>query len=250
MIIERWVYYSLSFHLEKNLMCHVNTGKSWDRPIFLTDQQSIWEYYSKLQGKVVPEDFVMAVFTAITDYNSPQPIVLVTIVDLYYRYLNGLRGIYPWVSLPFSALNYETGVRLMAPMMESFHGVFAMFSLAQRNLQLLRLALGHYGVDFITFHDCGCFMPDRDEDIMNTEFYKNVNLVRSHFEALGGEVEVVPFEAQEWQSPDLDMGLCEQRSYIRMIECLESLDFAGKLMHSSSIQSAKENLPFVNFAKN
>jgi len=231
-------------------MCHVNTGNSWDRPIALEDIGDICSYYSKLGGVKVPKEFIEDIFIAITSMNSPQPIVLVTIVDLYYRWLNDMKGIYPWVTLPFSALNYETGVRLMAPMMESFHGVFAMFSLAQRNLQLLRLTLRQYGVDFVTFHDCGCFMPDRDEDVMDTQFYQDINLVRSHYEALGGDVEIVPFGESEWQAPDLDMGLCEQRSYIRMIECLESLDFAGKLMHSSSIQSAKENLPFVNFAKN
>lgn len=204
-------------------MCHVNTGNAWDRPIAEVDIDDIFTYYARLDGGKVSKLFVQSVFRAITSMNSPQPIVLITIVDLYYRRLKNMKGVYPWVSLPFSALNYETGVRLMAPMMEPFHGVFAMFSLAQRNLQLLRLTLGQYGVDFVTFHDCGCFMPDRDEDVTKTQFYQDINLVRSHYEALGGDVEIVPFEAQEWQSPDLDMGEEEIQAYIRMNQCLNTL---------------------------
>jgi hypothetical protein len=229
-------------------MCHVNTGNSWDRPIASVDIDDIFVYYARLGGVKVSKDFIQSVFRAITSMNSPQPIVLITIVDLYYRCLNGMKGMYPWVSLPFSALNYETGVRLMSPMMEPFHGVFAMFSLAQRNLHLLRLTLGQYGVDFVTFHDCGCFMPDRDENVMNTEFYKDINLVRSHYEALGGDVEIVPFEVQEWQSPDLDMGEEEIQSYIRMHQCLNTLKPLARDSHFATEQVciSMQRVPFGN----
>jgi hypothetical protein len=129
-----------------------------------------------------------------------------------------------------------------------FHGVFAMFSLAQRNLQLLRLTLGQYGVDFVTFHDCGCFMPDRDEDVMNTRFYRDINLVRSHYEALGGDVEVVPFEAKEWQSPDLDMGAEEIQAYIRMNQCLNTLKVLPTDSHFATEQVfiSMQRVPFGN----
>jgi hypothetical protein len=230
------------------LICHVNTGNSWDRPIAEVDIEDIFAYYSRLDGVKVSKPFVESVFQAITSMNSPQPIVLVTIVDLYYRWLNDMKGIYPWVSLPFSALNYETGVRLMAPMMEPFHGVFAMFSLAQRNLQLLRCTLGQYGVYFVTFHDCGCFMPDRDEDVMNTLFYQDINLVRSHFEALGGDVEIVPFSAQEWQASSLDMREEEIQAYIRMNQCLNTLNPLARESHFATEQVfiSMQRVPFGN----
>lgn len=228
-------------------MCHVNTGHAWDRPIALVDIDDIALYYSNLDGEKVSKSFIQSIFRAITIMNSPQPIVLVTIVDLYYRWRNGIQGVYPWVSLPFSALNYDTGVRLMAPIMEPFHGVFAMFSLAQRNLHLLRLTLGQYGVDFVTFHDCGCFMPDRDENVMNTEFYQDINLVRSHYEALGGDVEIVPFESLEWKSTYLDMGNEEIEAYIRMHDCLNNLKKVRKDNYFSTqqVQLSTKRLPFM-----
>lgn len=229
-------------------MCHVNTGNSWDRPIALVDVDDIFSYYENLDGVKVSKDFIQSIFRAITSMNSPQPIVLVTIVDLYYRWLNGIKGEYPWVALPFSALNYDTGVRLMAPIMEPFHGVFAMFSLAQRNLHLLRLTLGQYGVDFVTFHDCGCFMPDRDENVMNTQVYQDINLVRSHYEALGGDIEIVPFEAQEWRSTCLDMGNTEIKAYIRMHECLNTLKTLtnDSYLSTEQVRISMQRVPFGN----
>jgi hypothetical protein len=230
------------------LMCHVNTGNSWDRPIAFEDIDDICSYYSKLGGVKVPKEFIQTIFQAITSMNSPQPIVLVTIVDLYYRWLNDMKGVYPWATLPFSALNYKSGVRLMAPMMEPFHGVVAMFLLAQRNIQLLRDALEEYGVTFMTFHDCSCFMAGRVEGVMNTQFYQDINLVRSHFEALGGDVEFVPFEAQEWQSPDLDMGEEEIQAYIRMNQCLNTLKPLARESHfaTKQVDISMQRVPFGN----
>jgi len=228
-------------------MCHVNTGKSWDRPIMAADLKAVWEFYSHLSGGLVSYRFVDSVYGAITDSNSPQPIVLVAIIDLYYRHLIGAKGVYPWVALPFSALDYQSGIRLMAPIMEPFHGVFAMFSLAQRNLELLRQVLWDWGVQFVVFHDCGCFMPDRESgDVTQSALYQDINLVRSHYEALGGPVEVVPFDdAIEWQSLHLDMGLLEREAYVRMNSCLEQLPPLAQLHHSpENIRRVMERLPF------
>lgn len=207
-------------------MCHQNTGLCYDRPIAQKDVLDIFNFYQLLPGgEKVSLVFIQDVFDAIKDSNSPQPIVLVALVELYFRKANGFIGKkYPWVALPFSALNYETGERLMSPKMGPFHGVFAMFSLAQRNLGLLRNKLEKYGVDFITFHDCGCFMPDRDDnDIMETQIYQDINLVRSHYEALGGAVRNLSFDQPEWKSPYLDMGSEEINSYLRMDDCLKTL---------------------------
>lgn len=114
--------------------------------------------------------------------------------------------------------------------------------------RILRLTLGQYGVDFVTFHDCGCFMPDRDEDVMSTEVYKDINLVRSHFEALGGDVEVVPFEEQEWQSPNLDMGEEEIQAYIRMNQCLNTLKPLARESHfaTEQVDISMQRVPFGN----
>ncbi len=232
-------------------MCHEKTSFSYDRPISDEDILTVINFYHSLDGQKVPVDFVVGVFDAITDSNSPQPIVLVTLVDLYYRKINDLVGVkYPWVSLPFSALDYKSGERLMSPEMGPFHGVFAMFSLAQRNLGILRNFLSEFGVDFITFHDCGCIMPDRDDDVMNTENYKSINLVRSHYEALGGAVRVLSFDQLEWLSPWLDMGLEEIQAYQRMTECLLTLNSDSEIYHSEEyIQNAMNKvMPILDMA--
>lgn len=224
-------------------MCHQNTGLCYDRPISKEDISDIFDFYQKLPRKKVPLKFIKDVFEAITDSNSPQPIVLVTLVDLYYRTLNRLKGTYPWVTLPFSALDFRSGERLMSPEMGPFHGVFAMFSLAQRNIGLLRNKLSKYDVDFITFHDCGCFMPDRDDgDIMDTQIYKDINLLRSHYEALGGAVRILSFDQPEWNSSFLDMGSEEIQSYIAMTECLNTLKANSNFYTEDKISVVKQRI--------
>ena len=90
-------------------------------------------------------------------------------------------------------------------------------------------------------------IPVRDENVMNTEFYQDINLVRSHYEALGGDVEIVPFESREWKSTYLDMGNEEIEAYIRMHDCLNNLKKVRKDNYFSTqqVQLSTKRLPFM-----
>ncbi len=204
-------------------MCHVNTGANWDRPIQRTDLEWVVNYYP------VSEELIEDIWEVILTDNSPQPIVLVALVDLAYRYQNKLVGDkYPWVTLPFSALLDDPGtiqpIRVMAPQMSPFHGIFGMFALASSTVDLLKEMLhDKWQLSFDFFCDCGCIMTDPPNLHRSTQFFKDLNLVRGDAEAHGGGMEIAPFEDPLWKDSRLDMGWAEIEAYQRMQECIQGL---------------------------
>ena len=201
-------------------MCHEATDASYDRPLFPEDVPLIARHYPHLD-----RDGIDAVYQAITDHHWPQPAVLVTVLEMIDRAMRGDIGYYQHPTMPFSAMDLDTFERVQSDAMHAFHTVFESMALAQRNMVLLNDALkAHFGLQLVLFCDCGCSIVPADEEPYLTNWYQEINQLRSLAEAAGTKViRVSDFNDPEWVARSLDMGEAEIVSYQRMFNILQGL---------------------------
>jgi hypothetical protein len=205
-------------------MCHEASGVSYDRPIDFDDIALIARHYPRLGAPAIH-----AIYGAITDNHWPKPAVLIAILELVERALEDDRGLYPYPTMPFSAMDLTTYERVQSHGMKAFHSVFESMALAQRNMVILNLVLARYfKLKIVLFCDCGCSIVPIDVDAFQTDWYKRINLLRSSAEAVGTKVVIVnDFNDPKWierlHTNGLDMGLAEMASYDRIGAILQSL---------------------------
>lgn len=210
-------------------MCHEATGASYDRPLFAEDVPLIARHYPHLD-----RDGIEAVYRAITDHHWPQPAVLVTVLEMIDRAQRCDVGYYQYPTMPFSAMDLETFERVQSDVMYAFHAVFESMALAQRNMVLLNDALkAHFGLQYVLFCDCGACIVPADEEPFLTDWYQEINQLRSLAEAAGTRVvRVSDFNDKnwthrwlgaKWETRQLDMGAAETASYERMFDILRNL---------------------------
>jgi len=202
-------------------MCHTATGAAHDRPLHKEDIPLIEaSYLNCLGGHAVSK-----IVDALTDHHSPQPAVLIAVLEMAHRARHKDRGMYPWSMMPFSALDLDTLERVQTDEMAAFHTVFESMALAERNMDLLNDVLAsELGLQLRLVCDCGCISDDFETDILGSMAYQEVNFIRSVAEAAGTKVIRVPtFASSEWTSRDLDMGPQEIESYRRMWGILRML---------------------------
>ncbi len=205
-------------------MCHEATGVLYDRPIHEDDLHLIAAHYPRL-GIVA----ISAIYGAITDNHWPKPAVLIAVLELVERALNEDNGLYPYATMPFSAMDLSTYERVQSLGMKAFHSVFESMALAQRNVELLnRILADRFKLKLVLFCDCGACMVPAGLDAFATSWYKEINQLRSAAEAVGTKVIVVnDFNDPKWierqHMNGLDMGQAETASYDRMFAILTSL---------------------------
>lgn len=202
-------------------MCHTATGSAHDRPLHADDIPLIAASYMDCLG----ERAVTKIADALTDHHSPQPAVLIAVLEMAHRAKHKDRGMYPWSMMPFSALDLNTLERVQTDEMAAFHAVFESMALAERNMNLLNDVLkSELGLQLRLVCDCGCISDDFDTVILESPAYQEINLIRSVAEAAGTKVVRVPtFSSSEWIARDLDMGPREIASYQRMWGILTKL---------------------------
>ncbi len=202
-------------------MCHTATGENYDRPLHVDDVPIIAHQYRHCLGS----EAIDRIYDAITDHHTPQPAVLIAVLDMAHRAKHKDRGMYPWPMMPFSALDLESGERVQTDAMVAFHTVFESMALAERNTQLLNTVLkNELGLQMRFVCDCGCITDGADEDVLGSDAYMRVNSVRALAEAIGTPVvRVSSFDDTAWKRRDLDMGPTEIASYERMWSILKSL---------------------------
>lgn len=205
-------------------MCHEATGANYDRPLFPEDVPLILGHYPNLDPARV--DHIVA---ALTDAFWPKPAVLITFLELISRAKRNDTGYYPYPTIPFSAMDLETYERVQTKAMGEFHSVFEGFPLAERNKRLVDQALTEtFGLKLVFFHDCGCSIVRAEDNPFDTEWYQEINSLRSLAEAVGTKVvQVTDFNDPEWvrrkHEHGLDMDHSETTSYERMFTILQSL---------------------------
>lgn len=201
-------------------MCNETTGASYDRPLFAEDVSLIARHYPQLD-----RDGIDAIYRAITDHHWPQPAVLVTVLEMIDRARRGDTGYYQCPTMPFSAMDLDTFERVQSDAMYAFHAVFESMALAQRNMVLLNDALqAHFDLQLVLFCDCGCSIVPAGEEPFLTDWYQEINQLRSLAEAAGTPVvRVSDFTDAKWVARSLDMGEAEIASYVRMFDILQRL---------------------------
>lgn len=205
-------------------MCHETTGANHDRPLFAADVPLIASHFPALCSAGV-----QAVYQAISAHHWPQPAVLVAVLEMIDRSIRRDVGYYSHPTMPFSAMDLETYDRVQSDGMYAFHAVFESMALAQRNMKLLDEALTeHFGLRLVLFCDCGCSIVPADSHPYESEWYQQINELRSLAEAAGTPVvRVTDFADPEWTRRQamhgLDMGPSETASYTKMYNILLSL---------------------------
>jgi hypothetical protein len=151
--------------------------------------------------------------------------VLVTVLEMVDRARRGDIGYYQHPTMPFSAMDLETFERVQSDAMYAFHAVFESMALAQRNMVLLNDALKRcFDLRLVLFCDCGCSIVPAGEEPFLTDWYREINQLRSLAEAAGTRVvRVTDFTDQQWVARLLDMGEAETASYERMFGILQRL---------------------------